>query len=115
MTQSEKVVDAANETEQGDSEIFEINKDLTSSVPSFENSTVQDYVNSYETYLKEYEKAIDDQDIEALSNLGPKGQELAVKARDISGNLSVEDAQKFTHYMTEKAKSIRELTLKISK
>ena len=89
-------------------------ENLTSEVPSFSNSTVQDYVNSYEEYLDEYAKAVDSKDIEALSDLGPKGQELALKAQEISGNMSVEDAQKFTHYMAEKAKTIQELTLKIA-
>jgi len=114
-TQSEKIEDTVSGLEQDDTEIFENNKDLTNTVPSFENSAVQDYVNTYEVYLEEYAKAVDNQDIEALSNLGPKGQELSIKAKEISGNMSVEDAQKFTHYMTEKAKSIRALTLKMSK
>lgn len=96
-------------------EILENGEDLIIDVPSFDNSAIQDYVNSYETYLKEYAKAVENQDIEALSNLGPKGQELSAKAQEISGNMSVEDAQKFTHYMTEKAKVIRELTMKMSK
>lgn len=95
------------------SEILEDSEGLTSAVPSFGNSAVQDYVNSYEAYLDQYAKAVESKDIRALSDLGPKGQELAIKAQEISGNMSDEDAQKFTHYMTEKAKMIQELTLKI--
>jgi|GEM_PF-6481271 len=97
-----------------DEEILENGENLIIDVPSFENPAIQDYVDTYEEYLKEYTKAVDSQDIEALSDLGPKGQELSIKAREISGNMSVEDAQKFTHYMTEKAEVIRELTLKMS-
>lgn len=95
-------------------EIIEGDEDLMSVVPSFGNSAVQDYVNSYEAYLDEYAKAVESKDISALSDLGPKGQELAIKAQEVSGNMSVEDVQKFTHYMTEKAKMIQELTLRMS-
>ncbi|MGI9552214.1 MAG: hypothetical protein ACR2MT_13520 [Aurantibacter sp.] len=112
--ESKKSEDAIEGAEQTDNGILEDSKDLTSEVPSFGNSAVQDYVNSYETYLDQYAKAVETKDIGALSDLGPKGQELAIKAQEISGNMSVEDAQKFTHYMTEKAKMIQELTLKMS-
>ena len=103
------------EIELTDKEALEDGEKLIIGVPSFDNSAVQEYVNSYEGYLKEYARAVENQDIEALSELGPKGQELSNKAQEISGNMSVEDAQKFTHYMTEKAKEIRELTLNMSK
>lgn len=96
------------------SESFEDIEDLTSSVPSFVNSAVQDYVNSYEAYLDEYAKAVESKDLSALSDLAPKGKELAIKAQEVSGKMSVEDAQKFTHYMTEKAKMIQELTLRMT-
>lgn len=98
-----------------DKEVMGNGEESIIGVPSFENSAIQEYVNSYEAYLKEYGRAVENQDIEALSDLGPKGQELSIKAQEISGNMSVEDAQKFTHYMTEKAKEIRELPLKMSK
>jgi len=110
---TKKSVGDIEEVEQV-SEILEDSEDLTSSVPSFGNSAVQDYVNSYEAYLDEYAKAVKSKNISALSDLEPKGQELAIKAQEVSGNMSVEDAQKFTHYMTEKAKMIQELTLRMS-
>lgn len=100
-------VEQVNETLEG-------SEDLSPTVPRFGNSAVQEYVNTYEAYLDQYAKAVQSKDIGALSDLGPKGQELAIKAQEISGILSAEDAQKFTHYMTEKAKMIHELTLRIS-
>lgn len=111
---TEEVQDNVEEVGNVDNEILEASEDLTSEVPSFGNPAVQDYVDSYEAYLEEYSKAVETKDINALSNLGPKGKELAVKAQEISGNMSVEDAQKFTHYMTEKAKLIQDLTSKIA-
>lgn len=103
------------EIELKENEGVENESELIIDVPSFENSAVQEYVNSYEDYLKEYRQAVENQDIQALSALGPKGQELSIKAQEISGNMTVEDVQKFTHYMTEKAQEIRELTLSMPK
>jgi len=102
---------ASQEIQLKENEGIENETELIIDVPSFENSAVQEYVNSYEDYLKEYRQAVEKQDIQALSELGPKGQELSIKAQEISGNMTVEDVQKFTHYMTEKAQEIRELTL----
>ncbi len=91
-----------------------VKEETSNKVPLFENPVVQNYVDSYEVYLNEYANAVDNRDAEALARLGPKGQELALKAQEVSEAMSIEDAQKFRHYLTEKTKVIKELTLRLS-
>ena len=91
-----------------------VSEETSGKVPLFENPVVQAYVDSYEIYLNEYANAVDKRDAEALARLGPKGQELALKAQEVSEAMSIEDAQKFRHYLTEKTKVIKELTLRLS-
>lgn len=81
-------------------------------VPSFSDPKVQDYVNSYEAYIKEYAKAAESKDMEAFAALGTKGQELGTKAQEVLGNVSGDDVKKLNDYMQTKATQLQELSSK---
>ena len=104
----EKTEQTAEDTSASTTEQTE--DSASSDVPSFSDSAVQDYVNSYEEYMTEYKKIAESKDMTAFAGLGTKGQELAKKAQEVLGNLSGDDAKKLTEYMTAKSKEIAELT-----
>ena len=85
----------------------------TDGAPSFSDSDVQAYVDSYESYIADYKKAVESKDMTAFADLGKKGQDLATKAQEVSGKITGADAEKLTTYMTAKAEELQELTKKM--
>ncbi|MGG6231710.1 hypothetical protein [Tenacibaculum sp. SDUM215027] len=67
-------------------------------IPEFEDPKVGEYLQSYAEYAKTYIDAKGD--VVKNSELAQKGVELAKKSQDILGNLSQEDAVKFSEVMT---------------
>src|SRR5690606_1371305 len=113
--ETEEVADAAEaEAEEVVEETEEVAAEASSDVPNFDDEAVQEYVNSYEEYVNEYAAAVESKDMNAFSALSTKGQELGTKAAEVAGNLSPEDAEKLTAYMTEKSKQLQELTAKMT-
>jgi len=85
----------------------------TDGVPSFSDTDVQAYVDSYESYIADYKKAAESKDMTAFADLGKKGQDLAAKAQEVMGKLTGADAEKLTTYMTKKGKELQEYSKKI--
>ncbi|MFD0863685.1 hypothetical protein ACFQ1M_15830 [Sungkyunkwania multivorans] len=83
-------------------------------IPSFNDKTVQKYVETYEAYIEDYKKAAESKDMSAFAELGQKGQKLASMGQEALSNVSGEDAQKLGEYMTKKAKEIQELSMKMT-
>lgn len=113
--ETEEVADAAEaETEKAAEVVEEKTEEVASDVPTFEDEAVQEYVNAYEAYVNEYAAAVESKDMNAFTALSTKGQELGTKAAEVAGNLSAEDAQKLTEYITAKSKELQELTAKMT-
>jgi len=113
--ETEEVADAAEaEAEEAVEVTEETTEAVSSDVPTFEDEAVQEYVNSYEEYVNEYAAAVESKDMNAFTELSTKGQELGTKAAEVAGNLSAEDAEKLTAYMTEKSKQLQELSAKLT-
>ena len=78
----------------------------TDGVPNFSDADVQAYVDSYESYMADYKKAVESKDMTAFATLGQKGQDLAAKAQEVTGKLTGADAEKLTAYMTKKGEEL---------
>ncbi|GAA3508013.1 hypothetical protein GCM10022393_17780 [Aquimarina addita] len=98
---------AENNEEPKEEEVTKVN--TSTDTPKFSDPKVQEYVDSYEAYIAEYKKVVASKDMTAYATLGQKGQELSVKAQEISGNLSGDDIQKLSDYSTAKAAQLQEL------
>lgn len=106
--------EAVVEAEESVTEAEEATEAASADVPNFEDQAVQEYVNAYDAYVKEYAAAVESKDMNAFTELSTKGQELGAKAAEVAGNLSAEDAQKLTEYITAKSKELQELTAKLT-
>lgn len=87
--------------------------ETSSGAPSFSDSDVQAYVDTYEAYLASYTKAVEAKDMNALADLATKGQELGTMAQGISGKMTGADGERLAAYMTEKAEELQKLSKKM--
>lgn len=95
-------------------EVIEKVEESTSTAPSFDNKDVQAYVDSYESYITSYTKAVESKDMTLMADLGKKGQELATMSQTAMKNLKGDDLAKFTTYMTESSKKLQALAAKMT-
>ncbi|UOB17868.1 hypothetical protein [Abyssalbus ytuae] len=86
----------------------------SNNIPTFSNKKVQDYVNAYEEYISAYRKAVENNDMAALGELGQKGQELGQKSQELTTELNGDDITKFTEYMKKKSEELMEISNKLS-
>lgn len=106
----EKMADeTADKTKEVVKETVEEVKEMAADLPSFSDSSINDYIKTYESYMSDYTKAVKDNNATALATLATKGQELSTKYQEIAGKLTSEDAQKLGKYMTEKAEAMAKL------
>lgn len=104
-TAEEAVEEVAEKVE----EVAEKVESAVDGVPNFSDEKVQAYVNEYEAYMAEYAKIVESKDMTAFAGLSQKGSALGQKASEIAGNLSAEDAKKWSDYMTASSAKMQEL------
>lgn len=85
----------------------------SSDVPSFDNAEVKSYLETYESYVKDYKAALESKDMTKFQTLSSKGQELATKGQEAMKNLSTDDAKKLSDYLLKRSKELQEYTTKM--
>lgn len=85
----------------------------SSDVPSFDNAEVKSYLETYESYVKDYKAALESKDMTKFQALSSKGQELATKGQEAMKNLSTDDAKKLSDYLVKRGKELQEYTTKM--
>ncbi|MXV38054.1 hypothetical protein GO491_05090 [Flavobacteriaceae bacterium Ap0902] len=75
---------------------------------------MQDYINSYEEFMKEYKEAMESQDMDKVQALTMKGEELSAKA-GVFSNMTEGDSKKLTDYLQAKAKEMQEIAMKVAR
>ncbi|MBG6131446.1 hypothetical protein IWQ47_002685 [Aquimarina sp. EL_43] len=113
-TAEEAVEEVAEKVEEAAEEVAEKVEEAVDGVPSFDNQKVQDYVNEYEAYLAEYAKIVESKDMTAFAGLAEKGTNLGKKASEIAGELTGDDAKKWTDYMTASSEKMQALAKKMT-
>ncbi|PKV49542.1 hypothetical protein ATE84_1572 [Aquimarina sp. MAR_2010_214] len=111
---SDKTEEAVEEVAEKVEEVAEKVEEAVDGVPTFSDQGVQEYVNAYEEYMAKYAKIVESKDMTAFAGLSDEATKLGQKSSEIAGKLTGEDAEKFTAYMTAKAKEAQELAKKLT-
>lgn len=97
---------------EGNQEVMETTTDAE--LPEFDNEKLGEYMEVYDSYMKEYKEAVESKDMTKFQALTTKGQELAEKAQALTTEgLSESDTQKLNDYMQAKSKEMQELAQKM--
>ncbi len=113
-TAEEVVEETADKAKEVVEEVAETVETAVEGVPNFSNEKVQAYVNKYEAYIAEYTKIVESKDMTAFAGLATKGSELGKEASEIAGELTGEDAKKWTDYMTASSEKMAALAQKMT-
>ncbi|MDY8136368.1 hypothetical protein [Aquimarina sp. 2201CG5-10] len=84
--------------------------DLPPGTPTFSDAAAKKYVRDYEAYITKYKKAIKDDDMDALLELGKASSSLNQQYNSLISKLSGEEIEKLSKYVQTKSKQIGELT-----
>jgi hypothetical protein len=100
---------AADKIEETADNVKEEAEKLVDGLPTFESKEVMAYVKSYESYMADYKKVLEDKNMTAMASLTKKGNELSKKASELTKDLNAEDAAKLSDYLAKKAGELQEM------
>lgn len=79
-------------------------------IPSFDSSLARTYVRNYETYIVNYKKAVNANDMDSFLKLSEASSDLTKQYNQLVSKLSSEDMQKLSKYMQAKTVQLNKIS-----